>query len=81
MRRRVLGELAHQTQGEGILAAGEIPAFLGNILFYLHELKAPMQSHRCFCIGDPYGNRTHVTAVKGRCLNRLTNGPGSGNWT
>src|SRR3954465_7340572 len=26
-------------------------------------------------IGDPYGNRTHVTAVKGRCLNRLTNGP------
>ena len=28
--------------------------------------------------GDPYGNRTHVTAVKGRCLNRLTNGPGSG---
>ena len=32
--------------------------------------------------GDPYGNRTHVTAVKGPCLNRLTNGPnGSGNWT
>ena len=25
--------------------------------------------------GDPYGNRTHVTAVKGPCLNRLTNGP------
>jgi hypothetical protein len=25
--------------------------------------------------GDPYGNRTHDTAVKGRCLNRLTNGP------
>ena len=34
-----------------------------------------------FCLGDPYGNRTHVTAVKGRCLNRLTNGPGSGNLT
>ena len=34
----------------------------------------------CFC-GDPYGNRTHVTAVKGRCLNRLTNGPGSGDLT
>ncbi len=30
--------------------------------------------------GDPYGIRTHVTAVKGRCLNRLTKGPlyGSG---
>ena len=25
--------------------------------------------------GDPCGNRTRVTAVKGRCLNRLTNGP------
>ena len=25
---------------------------------------------------DPYGTRTRVTAVKGRCLNRLTNGPG-----
>ena len=33
----------------------------------------------CVFFGDPYGNRTHVTAVKGRCLNRLTNGPGSGN--
>ena len=32
-----------------------------------------------FRFGDPYGIRTHVTAVKGRCLNRLTNGPGSGN--
>ena len=30
----------------------------------------------CFSFsGDPYGNRTHVTAVKGPCLNRLTNGP------
>ena len=34
-----------------------------------------------FCFGDPYENRTRVTAVKGRCLNLLTNGPGSGNWT
>ncbi len=25
--------------------------------------------------GDAYGNRTHVTAVKGPCLNRLTNAP------
>ncbi len=25
--------------------------------------------------GDSYGNRTHVTAVKGPCLNRLTNEP------
>ena len=40
-----------------------------------------IQTHRSVSVffGDPYGNRTHVTAVKGRCLNRLTNGPGSGN--
>ena len=32
--------------------------------------------------GDPDENRTRVTAVKGRCLNRLTTGPfGSGNRT
>ena len=28
----------------------------------------------CF-FGDPVGNRTRVTAVKGRCLDRLTTGP------
>ena len=28
-----------------------------------------------FIVGDAYGNRTHVTAVKGPCLNRLTNAP------
>ena len=27
------------------------------------------------CFGDPEGNRTPDTAVKGRCLNRLTTGP------
>ena len=29
--------------------------------------------------GDPDGTRTRVTAVKGRCLNRLTTGPYDGN--
>ena len=28
-----------------------------------------------FKFGDPYGNWTHDSAVKGRCLNLLTNGP------
>ena len=42
--------------------------------------KTPHHLVRSF-FGDPYGNRTHVTAVKGRCLNRLTNGPGSGDLT
>ena len=27
--------------------------------------------------GDPCGNRTRVTGVRGRCLDRLTNGPSS----
>ena len=27
--------------------------------------------------GDPCGNRTRVTGVRGRCLDRLTNGPGT----
>ena len=29
----------------------------------------------CFLFGDPDENRTRVTAVKGRCLSRLTTGP------
>ena len=29
----------------------------------------------CGLNGSPEGNRTPDTAVKGRCLNRLTNGP------
>ena len=40
--------------------------------YYLSKQKA------YFSVGlsdDPYGTRTRVTAVKGRCLNRLTNGP------
>ena len=28
-----------------------------------------------FCLYDSYGTRTRVTAVKGRCLNRLTKEP------
>ena len=36
--------------------------------------KAPQHELECF-FGDPCGNRTHVNGVRGRCLNRLTNGP------
>ena len=50
------------------------------ILYYVARLsirdkaKTPLRNaQRRFY--DPYGNRTHVTAVKGPCLNRLTNGP------
>ena len=38
------------------------------------EKPKPNKSVKVF-LGDPYGNRTHVFAVKGRCLSRLTNGP------
>ena len=49
-----------------------------------HSLPLPFDSlpdkqksprRRAFLLGDPYGNRTHVFAVRGRCLSRLTNGP------
>ena len=37
--------------------------------------KQKKKSSDFFSFGDPNGIRTHDTAVKGRCLNRLTNGP------
>ena len=37
--------------------------------------KNPNKSSDFFVVGDPDGNRTRVTAVKGRCLSRLTTGP------
>ncbi len=46
-----------------------------------HEEKKKSHNHKFFlqlwdfCFGDSYGNRTRVTAVKGRCLSRLTNEP------
>ena len=36
--------------------------------------KSALLRERIF-FGDPDENRTRVTAVKGRCLNRLTTGP------
>ena len=52
---------------------------VGSQLLGPETQKNPVRKALDFWHGDPYGNRTHVTAVKGRCLNRLTNGPGSGN--
>ena len=48
---------------------------------YVRGAKNPRHRMMSGIFGDPYGNRTHITAVKGRCLNLLTNGPGSGNLT
>ena len=50
-------------------------------VYFAHEFaKYIKKSDKSDFFGDPYGIRTHVTAVKGRCLNRLTKGPycGSG---
>ena len=38
------------------------------------QTKKHLREARAF-LYDPYGNRTHHYAVKGRRLNRLTNGP------
>ena len=57
----------------GALVAVLRTAALFDSSYGLHE-KIPDPKIRDF-IHDPYGNRTHVTAVKGPCLNRLTNGP------
>ena len=48
------------------------------VRFYAEHKKnkqTPIYGVSVYFHGDPYGNRTHVTAVKGPCLNRLTNGP------
>ncbi len=37
-----------------------------------------ISSFESLACGDPYGNRTHDYAVKGRRLSRLTNGPENG---
>ncbi len=42
---------------------------------FLNKEKAQDDCYRPGLLYDPYGIRTRVTAVKGRCLNHLTNGP------
>ena len=48
----------------------------GILAFCYKEKARSLIRDRAF--GDPDENRTRITAVKGRCLNRLTTGPGSG---
>ena len=40
-----------------------------------HTLSGSSPSLAREIFGDPCGTRTHVNGVRGRCLNRLTNGP------
>ena len=48
------------------------PYRLSNSKYYIRFCSI-VKNH--FINGDPYGNRTHVCGVRGRRLNRLTNGP------
>ena len=41
----------------------------------MKNIKKACNTQLCYMLDDPYGIRTRVTAVKGRCLNHLTNGP------
>src|SRR5699024_9391469 len=78
-----------QLVGQRLIHTGSLPFTKSRPSNGLHKIPRGRNNNttkpasRCLPVpGDPYGNRTHVTAVKGRCLNRLTNGPnGSGNLT
>ena len=57
----------------------KVPILIDFIYFFSLKTKtnpSPKGNGFVFTLfGDPYGNRTHVTTVKGWCLNRLTKGP------
>ena len=54
---------------------GERAVSLEDVENAVKKENTPEECSTLFKSGDPYGNRTHDSAVKGRCLNRLTNGP------
>ena len=56
---------------------GSSPSFILKVLRTLNAflLYYPSTLLSSLFLGDPWENRTPVTGVRGRCLNRLTNGP------
>ena len=56
----------------GIRAVYDASASFGKHSYIIIKRGLPCNPLRS---GDPTGNRTRVTAVKGRCLDRLTIGP------
>ena len=61
-----------------LLAKCELPQSTLCFAFSIRHGSPKRKNHavwRGFRFGDPWENRTPVTAVKGRCLSRLTNGP------
>ena len=69
----LLGECHEVTRG--------LPSAASKTSPYEKSQTVKQKKSQTLCVwdfGDPYENRTRVTAVKGRCLNRLTNGPKNG---
>ena len=61
-----------------MLRSASVPNSYLKSRYIRYIVSKQQKNHRIwwfFCCGDPYGNRTHVFAVRGRCLSRLTNGP------
>ena len=54
-----------------VLQTFALPLGYGAVYYIIHTYLRNMQVF----FNDSYGNRTRVTAVKGRCLNRLTKEP------
>ena len=53
----------------------EAPTRFELVIEVLQTFALPLGYGALLNFSDPNGNRTRVTAVKGRCLNRLTMGP------
>ena len=64
----------HVNQGFKALNA-EAPTRFELVIEVLQTFALPLGYGALLKYSDPNGNRTRVTAVKGRCLNRLTMGP------
>ena len=62
------------TRGPGFSIPTRVTFYARHLLKSAYKEKSTT-SNEVVLFGDPCGNRTHVNGVRGRCLNRLTNGP------
>ena len=62
------------TRGLGFSIPARVTFYARHLLKSVYKEKSTT-SNEVVLFGDPCGNRTHVNGVRGRCLNRLTNGP------
>ena len=62
------------TRGPGFSIPARVTFYARHLLKSAYKEKSTT-SNEVVLFGDPCGNRTHVNGVRGRCLNRLTNGP------